>query len=33
MTEQEKSLISMARFLDENKIDYMVIGGIANAIW
>ncbi len=33
MTEQEATLISLCRFLDKANIPYMIIGGIANAIW
>lgn len=32
-TEQEAALLSIARFLDAQALPYMVIGGMANAVW
>jgi hypothetical protein len=33
MTQQERALVQLIRLLDKAKIPYMVIGGLANAIW
>lgn len=33
MTDQEKALVMIARTLDAHRIPYMVIGGMANALW
>lgn len=33
MTSQEEALVSLARRLDEHHIPYMIIGGLANAVW
>lgn len=33
MTLQEKALLDLARCLEEHRIAYMIIGGIANAAW
>lgn len=33
MTLQEESLVDLAQRLGELKVSYMVIGGIANAVW
>jgi len=33
MTDQENALVEIARTLDGHRIPYMVIGGIANALW
>ncbi len=32
-SEQESALVSVARFLDANRLPYMIIGGMANAVW
>lgn len=32
-TEQEVALLSIARFLESRALPYMVIGGMANAVW
>ena len=33
MTEQESSLLQLAEFLDQQGISYVVIGGLAVAVW
>lgn len=33
MTGLERTLIQVVRFLDDNGVPYMVIGGIANLVW
>ncbi|MFZ4580562.1 MAG: nucleotidyltransferase [Myxococcota bacterium] len=33
MNAQESALVAIARFLDAGGVPYMVIGGMANAIW
>jgi hypothetical protein len=33
MTSQEEALVSLARRLDQHHIPYMIIGGLANAVW
>ena len=33
MTSQEEALASLARLLEQHQLDYMVIGGLANAVW
>jgi hypothetical protein len=33
MTDLEKALIVISKTLSENRIPYMVIGGMANAVW
>ena len=33
MTEPERGLLELARLLDRREIPYMVIGGLANAVW
>ncbi|MBI4597311.1 MAG: nucleotidyltransferase [Candidatus Omnitrophica bacterium] len=33
MTALERALALIARFLDEHRIPYMIIGGIANLVW
>lgn len=33
MTSQEETLASLARLLEDAQIDYMIIGGLANAVW
>ena len=33
MTSQEATLVSLVRLLEQHQIDYMIIGGIANAVW
>jgi len=33
MTGLEKALIVISKTLSENRISYMVIGGMANAVW
>ncbi|NHZ73321.1 MAG: hypothetical protein GWP16_02485 [Nitrospirae bacterium] len=33
MTLQEEALVALARCLEEHRISYMIIGGIANAVW
>ena len=33
MTALERALGSLARFLEEHRVPYMVIGGIANLVW
>jgi predicted nucleotidyltransferase len=33
VTSQEEALASLARLLDQHQLDYMVIGGLANAVW
>ena len=33
MTPIEHALVSFARILSENEIPYMIIGGMANAVW
>ena len=33
MTKLEEAIISIAEFLESEKIPYMVIGGVANIIW
>ena len=33
MTAQEAALVAIARFLDDHGLPYMVIGGMANALW
>lgn len=33
MTSQEETLLSLAGLLEQHQIDYMIIGGIANAVW
>ena len=33
MTQQEESLVDLARRLEQLGIPYMVIGGLANAVW
>ena len=33
MSPQEAALVAIARFLDAQRLPYMVIGGLANAVW
>ncbi len=33
MTDQETALVGIASLLETNRIPYMVIGGLANAVW
>jgi predicted nucleotidyltransferase len=33
VTSQEEALASLARLLEQHQLDYMVIGGLANAVW
>ena len=33
MTLQEEALVALARYLGEHRIPYMIIGGLANAVW
>jgi hypothetical protein len=33
VSDQESALVMLAAVLDENRIPYMVIGGLANAVW
>ena len=33
MTDQEQALVTLADLLDDRGIPYMVIGGLANAVW
>jgi Nucleotidyltransferase of unknown function (DUF6036) len=33
MNAQERALVSIARFLDDASFPYMIIGGMANAVW
>jgi hypothetical protein len=33
MTTQEQALVRLAQLLSEHGIPYMVIGGLANAVW
>jgi len=33
VTSQEETLVALARRLDEHQIPYMIIGGLANAVW
>ena len=33
MSQLEQALIAVVRFLDEHRVPYMVIGGIANILW
>ena len=33
MTSQERALVGLASVLEERNIPYMVIGGLANAVW
>lgn len=33
MTDQERTVVDLAEFLARHRIDYMVIGGLANIVW
>ncbi len=33
MSRLEQAVVTIARFLEENHVPYMVIGGVANALW
>jgi len=33
VTLQEEALVALARYLGEHRIPYMIIGGLANAVW
>lgn len=33
MTSQEEALLSLARRFEQHQVAYMIIGGIANAVW
>lgn len=33
MTSQEQALVRLARRLSDLEVPYMVIGGVANAVW
>ncbi len=33
MTVQEEALVSLARLLDAHGVEYIVVGGLANAVW
>jgi hypothetical protein len=33
MSEQESALLALAAFLEKEHVPYMVIGGLANAVW
>jgi hypothetical protein len=33
MTTQEDALVSLAAFLDRDRVPYMIIGGMANIVW
>ena len=33
MSRLEQALVTVARFLEQHHVPYMVIGGIANVVW